>query len=573
MTTKLIATYSRVSTARQEEEHTIKTQIVTLKEFAEKNGHTIVKEYIDEGWSGDILARPSLDQLRNDAKKKIWQAVLIYDPDRLARRYSYQELVMDELREAGIEVIFVTVSAPKNSEDKILHGVRGLFAEYERAKIAERFRLGKLRKVKDGHILVSEAPYGYRYIPIQNGKPGYYEVNEEEAKVVQDIFRWVATEGMALRKVVMRLHMDGVLPRWNKNGVWNTSTLSHLLRNTTYIGEARWGSSYAVVPEKPLNLEKYRKMKKSSKKARPENEWITIAVPAIIEKELFLKAKDALKENFTHARRNRKNEYLLSGKIYCACGKRRAGEGPQHGKFLYYRCIDRVLSYPLPATCHHKAIDARLADQIVWDKIAELMSSPELLAEQIARWNSNINNEVQSPIIDAPAIEKEVKKLKEQEDRYNKAYGAGLFTLEKLQEYITPIRIKVTHLQSQILQIFEQKTDAHKNLPTGEDIQNFALKSIQTLQNLNFIAKRAIVLLVVDKVLGIKGELTVCGCIPINKNVEFCTNDRNSQDTIRLSENENSKGIPFEFTLELPILKNGIDYGFRKGKVNYPKTR
>ncbi len=162
---KLIATYSRVSTSRQEEEQTIETQIGVLKEYAAKNGYVIVQDYRDEGWSGDILARPALDRLRQDAKEKIWEAVLIYDPDRLARRYSYQELVMDELREAGIEVMFITISAPKNSEDKILHGVRGLFAEYERAKISERFRLGKLRKVKEGHLLVSEPVYGYRYIP------------------------------------------------------------------------------------------------------------------------------------------------------------------------------------------------------------------------------------------------------------------------------------------------------------------------------------------------------------------------------------------------------------------------
>src|SRR3989344_4939752 len=154
---RMIAIYARVSTARQEEEGTIETQLSAIRDFAEKNGYTIVKEYIDDGWSGDMLARPQLDQLRQDAKNKIWEAVLIYDPDRLARRYSYQELVMDELREAGIEMIFVTVSAPKNSEDKILHGVKGVFAEYERAKISERFRLGKLGKVREGHILTKFA--------------------------------------------------------------------------------------------------------------------------------------------------------------------------------------------------------------------------------------------------------------------------------------------------------------------------------------------------------------------------------------------------------------------------------
>jgi site-specific DNA recombinase len=142
-TIQLIAVYARVSTARQEEEGTIETQLSAVREFAGKHNHAVVKEYVDNGWSGDMLARPALDQLREDAKKKLWQAVLIYDPDRLARRYSFQELVMDELRELGIETLFVTVSPSRNHEDRLMYGVRGIFAEYERTKIAERFRLGK----------------------------------------------------------------------------------------------------------------------------------------------------------------------------------------------------------------------------------------------------------------------------------------------------------------------------------------------------------------------------------------------------------------------------------------------
>src|SRR3989338_2215947 len=227
---RLIATYARVSTSAQEEQQTIQNQINSLQEFAQKNSYTIVEEYTDDGWSGDILARPDLDKLRQDAKNKQWEAVLIYDPDRLARRYSYQELVMDELREAGIEVMFITVTAPKNPEDKILHGVRGLFAEYERAKIAERFRLGKLRKVKEGHVLTTEAPYGWTYIKKVEGRHGYYEINPEEARVVKMIFSWVAYEKMTLRAIVKKLREMGIKPRKSPRGVWNTSTLSTMLR-------------------------------------------------------------------------------------------------------------------------------------------------------------------------------------------------------------------------------------------------------------------------------------------------------------------------------------------------------
>jgi site-specific DNA recombinase len=81
---RLIAVYARVSTARQEEDQTIKTQLASVRDLAQQRNYVIVTEYIDDGWSGDILARPALDRLREDARRKLWDAVLIYDPDRLA---------------------------------------------------------------------------------------------------------------------------------------------------------------------------------------------------------------------------------------------------------------------------------------------------------------------------------------------------------------------------------------------------------------------------------------------------------------------------------------------------------
>src|SRR3989344_1233923 len=478
-TIKLIGTYARVSTSRQEEEGTIETQLAALREFAQKNGYRIVKEYIDDGWSGDILARPALDKLRQDAKNKVWEAVLIYDPDRLARRYSYQELVMDELREAGIEILFITVSAPKNSEDKILHGVRGLFAEYERAKITERFRLGKLRKVKEGHILVSEALYGYRYILKKEGIHGYYEINPEEARVVKMIFSWVADEGMTLRGVVRKLQAQGIKPRKSKRGVWSTSTLSTLLRNKAYIGEARWGSSYAVVPVNPTNTEKYRKMKKSSRRNKPEEEWIAskIPVPVVIDRALFDRARLQLETNFALCQRNKKNEYLLSGRIRCICGCTRGGAGPQHGKHLYYRCSNRVNNFPLPRTCVEKGINARIADWLGWGKIADLMTSPALLAKQANRWADSPQHKAESAVVgDVATMEKEIGKLKVQEDRYNKAYGAGLLTIEQLKEYSVSLRESVGSLRTQISLARQEASRVDvRELPDRQEIQKFTV--------------------------------------------------------------------------------------------------
>jgi site-specific DNA recombinase len=560
---KAIATYGRVSTGRQEDEETIKTQLSAVKEYAAKHGCKIVSDYRDEGWSGDILARPGLDQLRADARKKLWQAVLIYDPDRLARRYFYQELVLDELRELGIETLFVTMPPVQNDEDRLMFGVRGVFAQYERVKIAERFRLGKIRKAKDGNVVASEAPYGYTLVT-KTGRRGdpefcdtHYMIDAREARVVRTIFEWVGNEGLTLRKVVKRLHEMSVQPRKSKRGVWNTSTLSKLVRNRTYIGEGHYGSSYGVVPENPWKKDTYRKVRKSSRKSRPANEWILMKVPAIFEGEadraLFMRAQLQLKHNFEMSQRNKKNQYLLAGKMRCTCGRARTGEGPQQGKYLYYRCTGRIHAYPLPAACNERGINARTADDLVWRELRQLMSSGGLMLKQIQAWKDSRLDRNKVPMTGAADTEEEVQKLRQQEHRLTEAYAAGVVTIEKLRQYLEPLQRKISELEKRAADIKERAPQADDNvgIPLDHEVEAFAQMVADTFRDLSFEEKRAIVKNTIDKVIGTRNELGseihVYGFIPIKNYVEFKTNDRHGVSAARLT---NLAKIPSKFLID-----------------------
>ncbi|MFA6094657.1 MAG: recombinase family protein [Candidatus Paceibacterota bacterium] len=531
---KLVAVYGRVSTSNQENEGTIETQLSSVREFAKANGLLIVKEYLDEGWSGDTLVRPNLDQLRQDANKKVWEAVLVYDPDRIARRYSYQELVMDELKEKSIEVIFVTVSAPKNPEDKILHGVRGLFAEYERAKITERFRLGRVRKAREGHIIASEAPYGYTFIPKKDGRHGYYEINTSEIDNLKKIFSFVGDDRMTIKGVVRKLQELGIPPRKSKRGVWNTSTIGTLLKNKTYIGEGHYASTYAVVPEKPIKINCYKKIKKTSRRTRPEEEWIKIPTPVIIDKDLFARVQEQLKINFAQSKRNKINKYLLSSKIACVCGCKRVGEGPQHGRYLYYRCTNRQRNFPLPPTCSQKGIDAQIVDRLVWEKFLALMSSPVLIQEQVSRWLKRHNNSLEAENVDTDSLKKEIEKLKLQEDRYNKAYGAGVFTLDTLKEYTQPLRERISSIESKLViaEAAVRQSNATK-IPEEDQIKLFANKAKEMLSDLNFEAKKDIVMSTIDEITSTNEELSVFGRLPITSpiHVGYKTSNRNRRSS------------------------------------------
>lgn len=560
--TQTIAIYARVSTSNQEDQKTIQAQVLALKEYAQKNDLCIVKEYMDDGWSGDSLVRPALDQMRMDAKLNIWDGVLLYDPDRLARRYSYQELVGDELKEAGKKLLYVTTPAPQNSIEKILFGVQGLFAEYERAKIADRFRLGKIRKLTEGHVMTTEAPFGYTFIPNQGKKGdlsfqhGFYKINPVEAEIIKNIFEWVAYEKLTISSVIRRLQDLGIEPRKSKRKVWATSTLSTLLKNKTFIGEAHYGRLIAVVPLRPLKQETYRKNKKSSRKIAPESTWYKVKVPAIIDEQLFYRAQEVIKENFAKCVRHTKNQYLLSGKIYCICGSRRAGEGPQKGKHLYYRCTDKVKRFPLPRQCFEKGVLARLSDDLIWNYILNFLKTPQQVALQATRNINTLQLNSHKPEVKTDKIEAELKKYQSQIERYTQTYVTGIITMDKLLDYTNPLKEIIKKL-SQQLDGAKAEIEKPPSIPFSriEELPPLSEECIKKLEGLSFVEKKYIIDLLVIKVIGCKQELKLNGHVPININeyVELFTNGRYSWESIRHFPPADCATVPFEFIIDTTL--------------------
>jgi len=299
---------------------------------------------------------------------------------------------------------------------------------------------------------------------------------------------------------------------------------------------------------------------------RPEHEWMKIPVPPLIDRDLFTRARAQLERNLALCQRNKKNEYLLAGKIRCVCGRTRSGEGPLRGKHLYYRCSDRAVSFPLPPKCGERSINARIADQLVWQQISGMMSSPELLGAQLARWIESKRTQSQpAGTENREALGNEIAKLKKEEDRYNAAYGAGIFTIEQLRDYVVPIRGKIAAAEAQLRRINEaaQREVETWSVPTQAELAEFARSSREKLSNLKFAARRAIVLNTVESAIGNQRQLQVYGHIPVNNNVDVCTSDRDGLNKPRLMK---SIEVPFEFTIPLPPpLKSGVDYGFLPG--------
>src|SRR3989338_3695726 len=177
--------YARVSTEKQEEQNTIDSQIKELEIIIQQNGDSLIESFIDNGYSGTILARPALDKLRDGAKNQSFEKIYIHSPDRLSRKYAYQVLILDELKKYSIGVVFKNMKTAETPEDHMLLGMQGVIAEYEKVKIVERTRRGRLYRAKSNHVIGNIPPFGYVCIPKSQSNTGFaqYKINENEAKI------------------------------------------------------------------------------------------------------------------------------------------------------------------------------------------------------------------------------------------------------------------------------------------------------------------------------------------------------------------------------------------------------
>lgn len=196
-----VALYARVSTEQQEQRGTIASQLETLRAYAHERGMSICEDYVcvDDGYSGTRLDRPGLDRLRDGAALGAFEAVLVLCPDRLARKYAYQVLIVEELDRLGVAVRFLESPPPTDPHAQLLVQIQGVIAEYERAKITERYRRGKLFRLRQGEAILWRVPYGYRRVLRQGSVPPYIEIDEEAATWVRQIFHWHVDEHLTLR--------------------------------------------------------------------------------------------------------------------------------------------------------------------------------------------------------------------------------------------------------------------------------------------------------------------------------------------------------------------------------------
>ncbi len=348
----MIALYARVSTDVQVEAGLV-SQLAELRRFAqEKYAGEVLVEFVDDGYTGAMLDRPKLAELRAKVRDGVVRTVLAYDPDRLSRDAADLLFLLKEFEQAGARLDFSRGGFEQSDSGRLLLQMRGVFAEYERKQIRTRTQRGRLESARRGRIYGGRHPFGYTYAD------SALHIEEGEAATVRRIFDLLIS-GKSVREICRILNSEGVMPQ--RGARWRTSSLHRIVRNSTYAGVAAYNR---------------RRVSAAGKvEFKNQAEWISIAVPQIIDQSTFDRAQQQLQRNArVLSGRNDKRVYILRGLLRCGtCGRRMSGE-MEHRLCVTYRCTGRdSLTSRAGQKCNERVNGAHI-EQAVIQSVKQILS-------------------------------------------------------------------------------------------------------------------------------------------------------------------------------------------------------
>jgi len=476
------AIYARVSSARQKKDQTIGSQTAALREHARQLGADLPEEWVfeDEGHSGATLVRPALEALRDLAAQGCIDVVLVYSPDRLARKFAYQALLIEEFARAGVRVEFVKGPRGDSPEDQLMVQFQGMFAEYEKAQLMERYRRGKAYRARTGSVnVLSGAPFGYRYLRKTDHAGAAYEIIGHEAVLVAEMFRRYADDGASIADLARWLTGQGAPTRTGKSR-WDRSVVWAMLRNPAYAGTAVFGKTMAVAGTPAINRAarlQGRSVPRAIKTVdRPKEEWTQIPVPAIVTAETFERAGQRLADNKRFAARNSKVPSLLQGLAACsACGYGyyRTSARTTSRKIYYYRCLGSDdYRYEGGRVCGNKPVRADYLDTVVWDHITHLLADPALIRAEISKRLETART-ADPATRQRKQLELGLAKATTTITAMIEAYSEQLITIDELRARMPHLRARETSLRGQIDALDAQLADRDAYLKLADDLEGF----------------------------------------------------------------------------------------------------
>jgi site-specific DNA recombinase len=528
-----VAIYGRVSTGHQVEHQTIEQQIDRLTAHVAAHhaeGWTLDPTHLfrDDGYSGAVLARPGLDRLRDAVKGREVDRVLVTAPDRLARNYVHQMVLLEEWARAGCAAEFLDRPMSDDPHDHLLLQIRGAVAEYERTLIAERMRRGRLAKLRAGTLLPwTYPPYGYRLSPDRPRDPRGVTIDAADAAVVAELFAMYREPGVSLMQLAVHLDARGV-PTPSGAPRWSSPTVRGILRNPTYTGQVYAQRTRYRAPTHRRSATRPIGHPHGTAVPQPADSWILVGqVPAVVSQTHFDEVQAKLATNRSFARRNNTaHQYLLRALVSCGCCGLACTARAVNGRNFYYLCNGKGHStFSHRATrCPARYTPAGQLDELVWQDLRALLCEPEPLATAVARVHGGawLPQELQAR---REALRRGQVQLRQQLERLTDAYLRAVIPLEEYQRRRCDLEQRVTALVGQEERLRDDAERQRQLAGLAASLEAFRARVQGGLDQATFEQRHQLVLLLIDRVVVTDASVEIRYVLPTSpesEHVRFC---------------------------------------------------
>ncbi|MDG7056599.1 MAG: recombinase family protein [Wolbachia endosymbiont of Penenirmus auritus] len=453
----IVALYARVSSQLQAQKNTIESQIAELERRIAQDNHQLLDEnkFQDNGFTGSNLEREGLKKLLSKVEEKKINKIYIHALDRLSRDGRDQRNIIDKCKSAGVEIISLDCKIEDTPSSNLLVDIKGAVARHELGVTSERCMRGKIHRASKGCVSVmGHRSFGYDLIKHLDREKTKIEINEEEAKVVKDLFKWIGLERISLHKAVQRLQDRCILSPTGKE-VWSKSTISKILRNKAYKGKMEFGKTKVGPIKQEIRARWKIRQLNFSVYSTDEKDRIKIPVPRIVEDELFNIVQKQLDENRKKVRAQQSGrKHLLQGLLGCECCEYSyyAAKNAKKGT-KYYRCTGTdARRFNGIKVCSSKSIRAEIIEMIIWEEIKRILKDPDKIAKEhklrlLGQRNNESNDE----------LNKERSRLEEIIKRLIRICAQGYMTEEECYKEVDKMREKLKVIEEQQKKMINKK--------------------------------------------------------------------------------------------------------------------
>ena len=392
------ALYARVSSDRQDVDLSVAAQLRALRDFAERNGYRVVREYIDEAESGRVADRPQFRKMLDEASEteSPFQEILVWKFSRFTRKREHAVAFKSMLRRRGIRVTSITEHADDTPTGKLMEAIIESVDEFYSDNLAQEVRRGMRESAQRGFYLSSVAPFGYRKAYVADGgkQRPRLELDPPKDALARRIFE-MALRGQSILEIVKTLNKEGIPTAKGKR--WLKTSVHSMLSNEVYMGTLVWGL----------------KATDGSEPVRVEN-----AVPAVVSKEEFEQVRSMLEARApakTNPRRAA-SPYLLSGLVGCAlCEKKLTAAEAKGGRYSYYVCGSLLKRGS--GSCETPRLNAKRFETLILDQLRDHVLTESNIRELVKMLDEEMDGAAREERDRLETIDAELREIRLMLDR------------------------------------------------------------------------------------------------------------------------------------------------------------